>query len=172
MPNAEVPKRQVSPDGQESLLISLPFGSKLPVSERCNHEPNLCSVPNPVVWNISLATRHRSPYRCPGPSCLREAKQDSDLILCFPTMRLTRRVQNLPRGLVGDEKSRVALRSSYSVITCKFQPMKLIDSWLRHHLRWLAAPAASNFIEELVELGSRVPSTLNVEEPPVLLRIG
>lgn len=41
MPNAEIRKRQVSPDGQESLLISLPLGSMLPVSELSHHEPNL-----------------------------------------------------------------------------------------------------------------------------------
>lgn len=58
-------KRQVSSDGQESLLMSLPFGSILPVSERSHHEPNLCSVPVPVVWSISQTTRHRSPLPIP-----------------------------------------------------------------------------------------------------------
>ena len=62
IPNAETRKRQVSSDGQEPLLMSLPTGSILPVSERSHHEPNLCSVPVPLVWRVSLTTRHRSPY--------------------------------------------------------------------------------------------------------------
>jgi len=96
IPNPGNRKRQVSPDGPESLLISLPFGSKLPFSERSHHELNLCSVPVPVVWSDHSSSI--SPCAHPGPSGCTKIR--------ISLLRFFRRVPSgckTSKGLVGNE---------------------------------------------------------------------
>lgn len=108
-------KRQVSSDGQETLLMSLPFGSILPVSERSHHEPNLCSVPVPVVWPILRPEPDHSssiPSAHTGPSGLR----DSDLSFAF-AFSLCSSQAGAKRPGVWWVEMNGALQSSFSVIT-------------------------------------------------------
>ena len=96
-PDADILNRQVSTDGPESLRISLPFGSILPFSERSHHEPNLCSVPVPVVWTDESSLIFPS-LVYPGPGgCM---KDDSDLAFAF-LRRVLQGGCKPSKGLVG-----------------------------------------------------------------------